>query len=68
MFTPTARETQIMEFLKQGNAPRSKAEIIEAFPDERSTLAAIEGCLAKHFVAQDATGQLVLTESGRKQI
>lgn len=68
MFTPTARETQIMEFLKQRNAPRSKAEIIDAFPDERATFAAIEGCLAKHFVAQNATGQLVLTESGKRQL
>lgn len=68
MFIPTARETQIMEFLKRRNAPLSKAEIIAAFPDERATLAAFEGCLAKRFVAQDEAGHLVLTESGRKQV
>lgn len=67
-FLATALEQELLALIG-GNGTLTAEEIVGGFSGERNEAArnALEGCLAKRFVAQDGAGHLVLTESGRKQ-
>ena len=65
-FLATALERELLAII--GGGTLTLEEIVGNLPNPAAARNALEGCLAKHFVAQDAAGHLVLTESGRKQI
>lgn len=68
MFIPTARETRILEFFRKENTPHLEREILNALSDEKTTLAALEGCAAKGFLEKDADGKYVLADAGKRAI
>ncbi|MDE7140606.1 MAG: hypothetical protein K2M90_02725 [Treponemataceae bacterium] len=68
-FLATALERKLLARIG-GNGTLTAEEITGRFSGEQNAVArnALDGCLAKHFVAQDRAGHFVLTESGRKQV
>ncbi|MDE5614902.1 MAG: hypothetical protein K2I74_09710 [Treponemataceae bacterium] len=66
-FLATALERELLALIGR-NRTLTAEEIAGSLPNPAAARNALEGCLAKHFVAQDATGQLVLTESGKRQL
>ena len=66
-FLATALERELLALIGRSGLLTAE-EIVGNLPNPAPARNALEGCLAKHFVAQDAAGHLVLTESGRKQI
>ena len=68
-FLATALERELLALIG-GNGTLTAEEITGRFSGERNAAArnALDGCLAKHFIIQDAMGQLVLTESGKRQL
>lgn len=68
-FLATALERELLSLVSRSRTLTAE-EIIGSFFGERNAAArnALEGCLAKHFVMQDETGNLVITESGRRQV
>lgn len=68
-FLATALERELLALIG-GNGTLTAEEIVGRFSGERNAAArnALDGCLAKRFVAQDEAGHLVLTESGKKQL
>lgn len=66
VFLATALERELLALITGGTL--TAEEIASNLPNPTAARNALEGCLAKHFVAQDATGHLVLTESGKRQL
>lgn len=67
MFTATKTEKDILRFI-DAHGPASPEQILSQTENHEPAARAIEGCLAKHFAAQDAEGRLALTQAGKKQI
>ncbi|MBD5435318.1 MAG: hypothetical protein HDR36_02215 [Treponema sp.] len=66
-FLATALERELLARISEDGTLTAE-EIVGNLPHPAAARNALDGCLAKHFVAQDAAGHLVLTESGRKQV
>lgn len=68
MFTATALEKKILQKLKL--PAMTKTQLLTLFSDEEKIAArnALEGCLVKGFVTQDADENITISEEGRKQI
>ena len=65
-FLATALERELLAII--GGGTLTLEEIVGNLPNPAAARNALEGCLAKHFVAQDAAGRFVLTESGKRQL
>ena len=68
-FLATALERELLSLIGE-NETLTAEEIASRFSIEQNTAVwnALEGCLAKHFVKQNETGHIILTESGRRQV
>ncbi|MBD5410629.1 MAG: hypothetical protein HDR53_06075 [Treponema sp.] len=68
-FLATALERELLSLIGEDKTLTAE-EIASRFSIEQNTAAwnALEGCLAKHFVKQNETGHIILTESGRRQV
>ena len=66
-FLATALERELLALI-DGNGTLTAEEIVGNLPNPAAAQNALNGCLAKHFVAQDAAGRFVLTESGKRQL
>lgn len=68
-FLATALEQELLALI-DGNGTLTAEETVGRFSGEQNAAArhALNGCLVKHFVEQDKTGHLILTESGRKHL
>lgn len=76
MFTATKTESEILKILNQ-TEPLGKQQIMEEIRKIKAKDSAItpqtiqnalEGCIAKGFVAPAGGGKLKITENGKKQI
>lgn len=65
-FLATALERELLALITGGTL--TSEEIAGRLPDLAAARNALEGCLAKHFIMQDAAGRFVLTESGKRQL
>ena len=66
-FLATALERELLARIG-GDGTLTAEEIIGSLPNPAAARNALEGCLAKHFIMQDKTARLVLTESGKRQL
>ena len=66
-FLATALERELLACIS-GDGTLTAEEIIGTLPNPAAARNALDGCLAKRFVAQDTAGRLVLTESGKRQL
>lgn len=69
-YAPTAAEMTIVRFLiHQPKFAAKRTELEALFPEQKTALYAVEGCLAKKFMREDfVLNKLVLTPLGKRLV
>ncbi|MCM1321966.1 MAG: hypothetical protein NC041_08445 [Bacteroides sp.] len=67
LFFATALEKELL-FRVQNADGISEDALLSAFPNRIAAHKALEGCLAKRFLAHDEQGRFFLTKDGEKQL